>query len=60
METYDGNKVRCMVLRIKSEYYVAQEVENFCKGKRIIDIKYIPVRDNYETTHYVFISYLIE
>ena len=60
METYDGNKVRCMVLRIKSEYYVAQEVENFCKGKCIIDIKYTPVRDNYETTHYVFISYLIE
>ena len=60
METYDGNKIRCMVLRVKSEYYVAQEVEKFCKGKRIIDIKYAPVRDNYETTHYVFISYLIE
>ena len=60
METYDGNKVRCMVLRIKSEYYVAQKVEDFCKGKRIIDIKYAPVRDNYETAHYVFISYLIE
>ena len=60
METYDGNKVRCMVLRIKSEYYVAQEVENFCKGKRIIDIKYTPVSDRYGTSHYVFISYLIE
>ena len=60
METYDGNKVRCMVLRIKSEYYVAQEVEYFCKDKRIIDIKYTPVSDNYKTGHYVFISYLIE
>ena len=60
METYDGNKVRCMVLRIKSEYYVAQEVENFCKGKRIIDIKYTPVSDRYGISHYVFISYLIE
>ena len=60
METYDGNKIRCMVLHVKSEYYVAQEVEYFCKDKRIIDIKYTPVRDNYETTHYVFISYLIE
>ena len=60
METYDGNKIRCVVLLIKEAYYVAQEVENFCKGKRIIDIKYAPVRENYETTHYVFISYLIE
>ena len=60
METYDGNKIRCMVLHIKSEYYVAQEVENFCKGKRIIDIKYTPVSDRYGTSHYVFISYLIE
>lgn len=60
METYDGNKIRCVVLYVKSEYYVAQEVENFCKGKRIIDIKYTPVSDNYKTDHYVFISYLIE
>ena len=60
METYDGNKIRCVVLYIKSEYYVAQEVENFCKGKRIIDITYAPVSDNYKTDHYVFISYLIE
>ena len=60
METYDGNKIRCVVLLIKEAYYVAQEVEDFCKGKRIIDIKYAPVRENYETTHYVFISYLIE
>ena len=49
-----------MVLYVKSEYYVAQEVENFCKGKRIIDIKYTPVSDRYETVHYVFITYLIE
>ena len=60
METYDGKKVRCMVLRVKSEYYVAQEVEKFCKGKRIIDIKYTPVSDKYGIAHYVFISYLIE
>ena len=60
METYDGNKIRCIVLLIKEAYYVAQEVENFCKGKRIIDIKYTPVSDNYKTDHYVFISYLIK
>ena len=60
METYDGNKIRCIVLFIKEAYYVAQEVENFCKGKRIIDIKYTPVSDRYGTSHYVFISYLIE
>ena len=60
METYDGNKIRCVVLLIKEAYYVAQEVENFCKSKRIIDIKYIPVSDRYGTSHYVFISYLIE
>ena len=60
METYDGNKIRCVILHVKSEYYVTQEVEYFCKDKRIIDIKYIPVMDNYEITHYVFISYLIE
>ena len=60
METYDGNKIRCVVLLIKEAYYVDQEVENFCKGKRIIDIKHTAVRDNYETAHYVFISYLIE
>ena len=60
METYDGNKIRCVVLYIKSEYYVAQKVEEFCKGKRIIDIKYTPVSDRYGTSHYVFISYLIE
>ena len=56
METYDGNKIRCIVLLIKEAYYVAQEVENFCKGKRIIDIKYTPVSDRYGTSHYVFIS----
>lgn len=60
METYDGNKIRCMVLYVTEEFYVAQVVEQFCKDKRIIDIKYTPVRDNYETVHYVFISYLIE
>ena len=60
MKTYDGNKIRCMVLHIKNEYYITREVEYFCKDKRIIDIKYVPVRENYETTHYVFISYLIE
>lgn len=60
METYDGNKIRCMVLHVKNEFYVTREVEYFCKDKRIIDIKYAPVRENYETTHYVFISYLIE
>ena len=60
METYDGNKKRCVVLDVKSEYYVDQEVENFCKNKRIIDIKYTPVSDRYETVHYVFITYLIE
>ena len=60
METYDGNKIRCIVLYSKSEYCVVQEVEDFCKGKRIIDIKYTPVSDNYKTDHYVFISYLIE
>ena len=60
MKTYDGNKIRCMVLHIKNEFYVTREVEYFCKDKRIIDIKYTPVRENYETTHYVFISYLIE
>ena len=60
METYDGNKIRCVVLLIKEAYYVAQEVENFCKGKRIIDIKYTPVSDRYGTSHYVFITYLIE
>ena len=60
MKTYDGNKIRCIVLLITEAYYVAQEVQKFCKGKRIIDIKYTPVRDNYETAHYVFISYLIE
>ena len=60
METYDGNKIRCVVLLIKEAYYVAQEVEKFCKGKRIIDIKYTPVSDRYGISHYVFISYLIE
>ena len=60
METYDGNKIRCMVLFIKNSYYVAQEVQKFCKNKRIIDIKYTPVSDRYETIHYVFITYLIE
>ena len=60
METYDGNKIRCVVLFIENSYYVAQEVENFCKGKHIIDIKYTPVSDRYGTSHYVFISYLIE
>lgn len=60
METYDGNKIRCIVLYVKSEYYVAQEVENFCKDKRIIDIKYTPIRDVHDIAHYVFISYLIE
>ena len=29
METYDGNKIRCVVHLIKEAYYVAQEVENF-------------------------------
>ena len=60
METYDGNKIRCIVLLITDAYYVAQEVQNFCKNKRIIDIKYAPVSDRYGTSHYVFISYLIE
>ena len=60
METYDGNKIRCMVLFIENSYYVAQEVQKFCKNKRIIDIKYTPVSDRYGTNHYVFISYLIE
>ena len=60
MKTYDGNKIRCMVLHVKNEFYVTREVEYFCKDKHIIDIKYAPVRENYETTHYVFISYLIE
>ena len=60
METYDGNKIRCIVLLITDAYYVAQEVQKFCKNKRIIDIKYAPVSDRYGTSHYVFISYLIE
>ena len=60
METYDGNKIRCVVLLITEAYYVAQEVQNFCKNKRIIDIKYTPVSDGHGTDHYVFISYLIE
>ena len=60
METYDGNKIRCMVLFFFFSYYVAQEVQKFCKNKRIIDIKYTPVSDRYETVHYVFITYLIE
>lgn len=48
METYDGNKIRCIVLLIKEAYYVAQEVEKFCKNKRIIDIKYAQLATNME------------
>lgn len=60
METYDGNKIRCMVLYVTEEFYIAQEVEQFCKGKHIIDIKYTPITLNNKVMHYVFISYLIE
>lgn len=60
METYDGNKIRCMVLYVTEELYIAQEVEQFCKDKYIISIKYAPVALNDKVMHYVFISYLIE
>lgn len=55
----DGNRTRCIVLNAQHEMELTNMIEDFCKGKKIVNIQYFPVSDVF-ARHRVFITYLVD
>lgn len=57
----DGNKIRCYVITERFEINFANKIEEFCKGRQIIDIKYgYAPFDTYVDAYSALIIYYIE
>lgn len=52
----DGNKIRCHVISEQFATMFENEVEDFCKSKQIVDIKYTYAQG----CHCALITYYIE
>ncbi len=57
----DGNKIRCCVISSQYMRQFTNDIEKFCKGKQIIDIKYsyAPI-NNYVEPYSALITYYVE